>query len=537
MSSGTLSRSLAGGVLAVIWGVCGVGVWVLAAWRGESVVVVVGASLVTGVFSIALIASQWRESVRKAVFSRQIRVPNWLWIGLTAAVLVTPVTVQLEFRPLNSFVWSCVFFVSCSYTVTATVEKSWTSKWAKWPVWITLVALGLLSCGVGVALLDRWSVVDLVVGIAVVLFTCQVGLVLPASLYQAATDPPTESLESYPLVSVIVPAYNEAGVVGECITAILDSTYPNDRLELIVVDDGSRDGTYYEVGTYGDRVARLRRENGGKHAALNLGLCCSSGSVIVTVDADSRPQQTAITRMVRCLETNPSVGALSASVLPVPDRTPLTAMQRIEYVLSSVNRRAFSLVGAVPVVPGCLGVYRRAALADTWGFDPDTITEDFDMTIQLLKNGWEVRQGPGVVRTIVPGSWRALWRQRLRWYHGSVETIYKHREVLLEPRHRYLHTVLMPTRVVSQFFTPLGSYVILGVVVYQFVVSPSADLAALCGVFLSTTLLITVFSLAIENESLKNVVYAPLLFVGYKHFVDLTVGVGAVRAFLGKRRW
>ena len=370
------------------------------------------------------------------------------------------------------------------------------------------------------------------------MFTFHVVVILPLTLVEVAQSTRERELAWYPPVSVLIPAYNEEETVADCIEAVCASTYPSDMMEVIVINDGSTDRTYEEAIAFRDRGVRVfSRDNGGKHAALNFGLQCARGSVIVTVDADSRPEPAAIEAMVAALVDDPGVGALSASVIAANDETMIGRLQRVEYALSNTNRRAYSMFDAVPVVPGCLGVFRREALDDVWGFDPDTVTEDFDVTIKLLKAGWTVKHGPGRVWTIAPDDWPSLWRQRLRWYQGGFETLRKHLDVFVEPRYRHLHAISFPTRLISHLFTPVASYVILVAVAWAFVIQPSLYLLSLVVLFLLLTVLITLYSAIVEEEPLNEVILAPLLFIGYKHFIDASIGAGSVRAVVRRTTW
>ena len=130
-----------------------------------------------------------------------------------------------------------------------------------------------------------------------------------------------------------------------------------------------------------------------------------------------------------------------------------------------------------------------------------------------------------------------MWRQRLRWYQGGFETLRKHIDVFVDPRYRHLHAISFPVRLVSHLFTPVASYVILLAVVWGFVVQPSMYLVSLVVLFLLLTVLITLYSVIVEEEPMSSVAFAPLLFIGYKHFVDASIGVGSVRAVVRRRSW
>lgn len=495
--------------------------------------------ILTMLFGVGLIAAKRWTAIWQLTFHRTVRLPPWMWIAAMTTILAIVLTTIINPLSVESVFWIGVFSVAACYGFLIVTYKHWIDRRGEWPSWIAVALVGtfVMVAGIGI-LLPTNSFLTIVFFAALLLFAFHVWFILPLTLYDSFCKDVPPDLTNPPDVTVLIPAYNEEGVVGDCIEAVLASDYGEQRLHIVVIDDGSTDGTYAEASAYRDRgVTVFNRVNGGKHAALNFGLECTESEVVVTVDADSRPEPGAITTMVAELEADPSLGALSAVVRAQNVETFIARLQRIEYVVSNTNRRAYSVFDAVPVVPGCLGVYRREALEDVWRFDPDTITEDFDVTVKLLKNGWAVRHGSGRVETIVPNRWTDLWRQRLRWYQGGLETLRKHRDVLVSPRYEYLHALSLPIRSVSHLLGPAMSFIIIIAVLWWLLTSPSMYLIALIVLFFVMTCLITLYSIVLEDESIRQLVYAPLLFVGYKHFIDATVGIGSARAFGKNKKW
>lgn len=533
-------RLLALGIVLLTWGTFLGLMWLI--FRIGPVVIPLWLFLpgfvLTLVFGVGLVASKRWSGVWQRLFDPTVRVPAWIWIGGMTTICAVVLASIVQPLSIQGVVWIGVLSLAAWYALVAASRRRWLNRAVAYPYWIAAAIVGTVSVIIGLSTLAANTLLSIVFLLALLLFSFHVWFILPLTLYQAHTDQPDWSLETYPSLSVLIPAYNEHTVVGPCIESVLATTYPDVRLEIVVIDDGSTDGTYYEAAAYTDAdVTVIRRENGGKHAALNLGLACSSGEVVATVDADSRPEPTAIERMVAQLQSDPTIGALSANVLAANANTFLAGLQRIEYAISNTNRRAYSVFDAVPVVPGCLGIYRRTALEDVWRYDPDTVTEDFDLTVKLLKHGWRVRHGTGVVWTIVPRNWRSLWRQRLRWYQGGLETLRKHKDALVSPRYDYLHALTLPARFVSHLFGPVLSVVILLAVIWGFLTAASWYLGALVVLFFALTTLITLYSIVLEDEPLWEVLYAPVLFVGYRHFIDCSIGVGNIRALFGSQRW
>lgn len=232
-------------------------------------------------------------------------------------------------------------------------------------------------------------------------------------------------------VSVIIPAYNEAKVIEQSIRRVLASR--DVTLEVIVADDGSTDGTSAIVARAfaGDeRVRLLTLTNGGKAAALNRALRIANAPIIVALDADTQFEEMTIARLARWF-ADERVGAVAGNAM-VGNRVNLvTRWQAVEYVTAqNLERRAFARFGAITVVPGAVGAWRRAALDAVGGYPLDTLAEDQDLTIAVQRAGWQVAfDTDAVAWTEAPEGFRALARQRFRWAYGTLQCLWKHRSI------------------------------------------------------------------------------------------------------------
>ncbi|ELY59257.1 family 2 glycosyl transferase [Natronococcus amylolyticus DSM 10524] len=328
----------------------------------------------------------------------------------------------------------------------------------------------------------------------------------------------------YPNVTVLIPAYNEEGYVGRTIQALLDADYPAERLEIVAVDDGSTDGTLAEASAFAatsDRVSVVSKANGGKYSALNYGLLFADGDVIVTVDADSIVDRDALKRIVAPFEANSRIGAVASNVTIWNRDSLITRCQQLEYTIGvNIYRRALDYFGIVMVVPGCLGAYRREVLEEVFAYDPDTLTEDFDLTMKVLRAGHRVSVSDARVYTEAPATWRDLYRQRLRWYRGNYMTVLKHWPVVTDSSYGYLSRIALPFRLVEMFFLPLASFVILAYIAWLVLTGYVMTVLAVFVFFTSIVFLIAALGIQIEGEDWRLLVYAPLLVVGYKQFHD-----------------
>jgi len=249
-----------------------------------------------------------------------------------------------------------------------------------------------------------------------------------------------------PHVSVLIPAHNEAKVIAASVRLILASRY--DALEIIVVDDGSTDGTGDIVAATFEGHAKVRlvtTRNLGKAGALNLALGVAEGDVIVALDADTQFEADTVARLARWFE-RPEVGAVAGNA-KVGNRVNLvTRWQALEYICAqNLERRAFARLGCITVVPGAVGAWRKSVLDDLGGFPDDTLAEDQDLTIMVHRAGFEVVfDADAIAWTEAPDTMRGLIKQRFRWTFGTLQCLWKHRRITFNRRHGAIATVGIP---------------------------------------------------------------------------------------------
>ncbi|WP_051559802.1 glycosyltransferase family 2 protein [Marinobacterium jannaschii] len=238
-------------------------------------------------------------------------------------------------------------------------------------------------------------------------------------------------------VSVIVPAYNEARVIEKSVLSIVAQTYP--LIEVVVVDDGSTDDTFQRARQleFDDGVRSLvavRKPNGGKASALNIGIEQCRGELVMVVDADSKLSEDAIERLVRYFD-DPDIGAVAGSVYVSNRHNLLTRLQALEYIEGlNMVRNGQSLFELVTIIPGPVGVFRRSALAEVGGYESDTFAEDADLTMKLIAHGYRIDFEPeAFAHTEAPDELLDLLKQRYRWTRGILQSINKHRSYLLKP--------------------------------------------------------------------------------------------------------
>jgi len=249
-----------------------------------------------------------------------------------------------------------------------------------------------------------------------------------------------------PLVTVLIPCFNEEKVIAASVSRVLASSWR--RLEVIVLDDGSKDGTAAEVRRgFADepRVRLMSFENGGKATALNKGLALASGDIVVALDADTQFAPETIALLARWFD-DPAVGAVAGNAIVGNRQNIITRCQALEYVTAqNLERRALAALGAVTVVPGAVGAWRRPALEQLGGYPPDTLAEDQDLTIAIQRAGWKVEFDPDArAYTEAPDTVAGLLKQRFRWSFGTLQCLWKHRTALFNPKQPVLGFVALP---------------------------------------------------------------------------------------------
>ena len=242
--------------------------------------------------------------------------------------------------------------------------------------------------------------------------------------------------DQHPVVSVIVPAYNEGPVLANCVRSLVSSDYR--RVEVLIVDDGSSDDTPEVIASLVAQYPQVRgvhQQNAGKGAALNRGIAESTGEVLLFVDADGIFSAGTIGEMLRGFD-RPEVGAVCGDDRPVNlNRVQTRMMAVLSHAGTGLVRRALTVLGCLPIVSGNVGAFPRAVVEEIGGFDESTVGEDLELTWRVHRAGYRVRFCPrALVYAESPSTVGTLWRQRVRWARGLLQTMRLHRGMIGNPR-------------------------------------------------------------------------------------------------------
>ncbi|MFD7993961.1 bifunctional polysaccharide deacetylase/glycosyltransferase family 2 protein [Streptomyces mexicanus] len=339
-------------------------------------------------------------------------------------------------------------------------------------------------------------------------------------------------------VSVIVPAYNEKECIAGTLTSLARSTHP---IEIVVVDDGSTDGTADIAESLGlPNVRVIRQENAGKPAALNNGVRHARHDIVVMMDGDTVFEPDTVRHLVQPF-ADPAVGAVAGNA-KVGNRTTLIgAWQHIEYVMGfNLDRRMYDLLRCMPTIPGAIGAFRREAVLQVGGMSEDTLAEDTDITIALHRAGWRVvYQEHARAWTEAPGSVKQLWSQRYRWSYGTMQALWKHRGALTDrgPSGRF-GRVGLPLVVLFQVVTPVFAPLIDVFTIYSMIfIDFRAALLAWLAV-LGVQLLCAAYAFRLDREKYRYLLMMPLQQLAYRQMMYLVLIHSCITALTGGRlRW
>jgi cellulose synthase/poly-beta-1,6-N-acetylglucosamine synthase-like glycosyltransferase/peptidoglycan/xylan/chitin deacetylase (PgdA/CDA1 family) len=387
----------------------------------------------------------------------------------------------------------------------------------------------------------RWTtwVLSMFLILVSILFVVRIVVLLGFARRHARTYRARVVASFAPPVSIVVPAFNEAVGIERAVRSLAASDYP--ELEVIVVDDGSSDGTASLVEKLDlPQVVVLRQENAGKPAALNLGISAASHDVIVMVDADTVFEPETLTRLVREL-IDPEVGAVSGNTKVGNRKGLLGRWQHIEYVMGfNLDRRLYDILQCMPTVPGAIGAFRREALEDVGGVPGDTLAEDTDLTIAIGRAGWRVVYAEEArAWTEAPASLGQLWRQRYRWSYGTLQAVWKHKAALWRSgEDRRLGRRGLPYLILFQIALPLFAPLVDVFSIYGFVFLDSLAIIGFWIVFTSLQVFLGWYAFLLDRESPRVLWAMPLQQFVYRQLMYLVVVESVLSALRGARlRW
>ncbi len=339
-------------------------------------------------------------------------------------------------------------------------------------------------------------------------------------------------------VTVLVPAYNEKECIANTVTSLMAGDHP---VEVIVIDDGSTDGTadIVEAMRLPD-VRVVRQANSGKPAALNNGIAHASHDIIVMMDGDTVFEPSTVRELVQPFG-DPRVGAVAGNAKVGNRGRLIGGWQHIEYVMGfNLDRRMYDLLGCMPTIPGAVGAFRREALDRVGGMSEDTLAEDTDITMALHRDGWRVVYAENArAWTEAPESVQQLWSQRYRWSYGTMQAIWKHRRALIEsgPSGRF-GRVGLPLVSLFMVLAPLLAPLIDVFLLYGLVFGPTGKTVAAWFAVLAVQAICAAYAFRLDRERMTYLISLPLQQILYRQLMYVVLLQSWITALTGGRlRW
>jgi len=283
--------------------------------------------------------------------------------------------------------------------------------------------------------------------------------------YSKRNEIPPKIIErNFPKVSIIIPAFNEEKGIAGTLKSALEIDYPKDKLQIIVVDDGSSDKTYEIASKFRSKQVQVfkNKKNMGKGASMNFGISKSKADIIVTMDADNIIVGKDILKIMISNFTDPSVMCVAPTTAIYKPKGVLQRVQQVEYLLGVFLRRAFSSMNSIHITSGAFSVYRKSFFDENGGFSTVAITEDMEMALRIQCKGYRiVNDLRAIAFTVAPNKFVSLLKQRRRWYTGLLRCLLDYKR-LFSRKYGAMGVIVLPVALITILFSIiLTSYMII----------------------------------------------------------------------------
>ncbi len=360
------------------------------------------------------------------------------------------------------------------------------------------------------------------------------------TLIKKRSAPPPKYREetTLPMVSLVVPAYNEGMVIQAAIRSLLQLDYPN--FEIIVIDDGSTDDTYekaLEVARepHDIPIRIITKRNAGKAEALNTGMALALGEFILNMDGDTKLSGNTLRVCIRHFE-DPRVGAVAGNVKVINRENIWSRIQALEYVEGlAMARKAQSFMRSVNIIPGPLGMFRKSVLQQVGGYDHDTFAEDCDLTLKLLMRGWHIAYEPNAIAWVeTPSRLLDLLKQRYRWTRGILQATSKHSHALWQPRKAGINCFILWYMLFEGIMWPFST--LIGNIFFVYVGLTYGLVTLLFFWWMQLTILDVIaaaYCVVIEEEDPSLILYAVAFRLFYINIIDISKVFATIEEWRG----
>ena len=274
-------------------------------------------------------------------------------------------------------------------------------------------------------------------------------------------------LKEYPGVTVIVPCYNEEKTIAGTINSLLDLDYPKDKLNIMIIDDGSIDSTWDVIQNFTkfDNIKVFKKKNGGKYTALNLGLEKVETPFLGCLDADSFVDSQALKRIMTYFDDKDTM-AVAPSIIVDKPKNIIQGAQKAEYDMAIYNKKMLAFLGGIHVTPGPFSIFRKKVFEDLGPYRHAHNTEDQEIALRMQENHYKIEHCPDAyVYTSVPNSVKKLYRQRLRWIYGFIRNAIDYRRLFFKKKYGTLAFFTLPSGIISV----LSVVFLFAMIIYNFI--------------------------------------------------------------------
>lgn len=270
---------------------------------------------------------------------------------------------------------------------------------------------------------------------------------------------PKKLPSDWPMVSIIIPSYNAGHTIFKCIESCKAMEYDG-KTEIIVVDDGSKDGSDAEIAKMHGVTLIRKPRNEGKAAALNTGIGQAKGKFIACIDSDTYPEKLALKKLIPYFYEDAKVGSVTLFINTTKPANFLQAMQEIEYWVSfGFFFKTVEAIEGLYVTPGPVSIYRKEVFEELGGYDVKNIGEDMEIALRLQRHGWKIRIcSSAIAYTEVPATLKSLYVQRLRWVRGSIMNVLKYADMFFNSKYSYFGLFVMPIVLFNSLFAALFTF-------------------------------------------------------------------------------
>jgi len=259
-------------------------------------------------------------------------------------------------------------------------------------------------------------------------------------------------LKEYPAVTITVPCWNEEETIEKTIHSLLNLNYPQEKLQIILIDDGSTDHTWQTINKFSNypNIKIFHKKNGGKFTALNLGLQYCKTDFFGGLDADSFADPESLVRIMSYFEKDSNIMAVAPSIIVSDSKNIIQNAQKAEYSMGVYLKKMLCFLGAINVTPGPMTIFKKKVFNDLGYYRHGHNTEDMEIAYRMQKNNYKIEHcNDAYVYTSTPGTIKKLYRQRLRWIYGFINNTIDYKNVLFKGKYGNFAVFTLPMGIIS----------------------------------------------------------------------------------------